>query len=55
MVKSKISRNVHLALYPATAGVPAAVGHDVRGGANGRLYWPVGQIPAAVGARWQDP
>jgi hypothetical protein len=23
----------------------AAVGHGVRGGANGRLYWPVGPSP----------
>jgi hypothetical protein len=42
MVESKFSRNVHLALYPIAAGVPAAVGHDVRGDANGQQYWPVG-------------
>jgi hypothetical protein len=40
MDESKLSRNVHLA---------AAVRHDVRGDANGRLYWLWGQVPAAVG------
>jgi hypothetical protein len=37
MVESKFSRNVHLAPYPTAAGT-AAVGHDVRGDANGRQY-----------------
>jgi hypothetical protein len=42
MAESKISRNIHLASYSTAAGVPAAVGHGVRGGTNGRLYCPVG-------------
>jgi hypothetical protein len=32
-----------------------AVGHGIRGGANGRLYWPVGSGSYRRGARWQDP
>jgi hypothetical protein len=36
MVESKISRNMHLAPNPM------AMGHDVRGGDNGRLYYQVG-------------
>jgi hypothetical protein len=43
MVESKFSRNIHLVSYPMAAGVPAAVGHDVRGDANGRQYGPVGE------------
>jgi hypothetical protein len=39
MVESKFLRNVHMASYPTAAGVPAAVGHDIRGDANGRQYW----------------
>jgi hypothetical protein len=42
MVELKFSRNVHLASYPTAAGVPAAMGHDVRGAANGRQHWSVG-------------
>jgi hypothetical protein len=34
----KIFENVHLASYHMAAEVPAAVGHDVRGDANGRQY-----------------
>jgi hypothetical protein len=55
MVESKFSRNVHLALYPTAAGVPAAVGHGIRGGANGRLYCPVGPDSCRSGARRQEP
>jgi hypothetical protein len=29
--------------------VPAAVGHGVRGAANGWQYWPVGPGPNAAG------
>jgi hypothetical protein len=50
----KISRNVHPASYPTAPWVPAAVGHDVRGGANGRLYCPV-EIPAVVGHHGRNP
>jgi hypothetical protein len=49
MVESKFSTNVRLALWPTALGVPAAVGHGVRGAANGRQYWPVGPGPDAVG------
>jgi hypothetical protein len=42
MVESKISRNVHLALYPTSAGVPAAVGHDVKGGRQRLAVLPSG-------------
>jgi hypothetical protein len=45
MVDSKVSTNVHLALWPTALGVPAAVGHGVREAANGRQYWPVGPCP----------
>jgi hypothetical protein len=38
MVESKFSTNVHLAPWPTTFGVPAAVGHSVRGAVNGRQY-----------------
>jgi hypothetical protein len=54
MVEPKISRNIHLASYPTAAGVPAAVGHDVRGGDNGRLYYPVGPDSCRRGARRQE-
>jgi hypothetical protein len=36
MVGSKFSTNVHLAPWPMALGVPAVVGHGVRGAANGR-------------------
>jgi hypothetical protein len=42
LVELKFWRNIHLAPCPTALGVPAAVGHDVRGAANGRQYWPVG-------------
>jgi hypothetical protein len=48
MVQSKFSTNVHLAPWLTALGVPAAVGHDVRGAVNGRQYWPVGPGPDAV-------
>jgi hypothetical protein len=53
MVEPKISRNIHLASNPTASGVPTAVGHGIRGGANGRL--PFGQIPAAVGHSGRNP
>jgi hypothetical protein len=31
LVEPKFWRNIHLALWPTTLGVPAAVGHGVRG------------------------
>jgi hypothetical protein len=42
IVVLKFSRNVHLAPY------------DIRGAANGRLYWPVGQGSCRRGARRQE-
>jgi hypothetical protein len=54
MVESKFARNVHLAPYLTAAGVPAAMGHDVRGDADGRQYWPVGLGSCRRGARRQD-
>jgi hypothetical protein len=38
MVESNFLKNLHLALYPTAAGVHAAVGHNIKGDANGRLY-----------------
>jgi hypothetical protein len=37
-----------------TSGAVPTVGHDVRGGANGQLYWPVGPDSCRYGARQQD-
>jgi hypothetical protein len=54
MVESKFSKNVHLAPYPTAVGVPAAVGHSVRGDANSRLYWPVLLGACRRGAQRQD-
>jgi hypothetical protein len=48
MVGSKFSTNVHLALWPTALGVPAAVGHGVRGHANGRSPSLWGQAPDVV-------
>jgi hypothetical protein len=42
MVETKILRNIHLVSCPTAAGVPTAVPHDVRGGANGQLSCEVG-------------
>jgi hypothetical protein len=44
------SRNVPMASYPTAA----AVGHGVRGGANGRLYCPVGPGSCRRGPRRQE-
>jgi hypothetical protein len=65
MVEPKISRNIHLAPYPTAAGTPSAVGYDVRGGANGRLYYPMrpdscrrghgGRSPSAVAHGVRSP
>jgi hypothetical protein len=55
MVNSKFSTNVHLASWPTSLGVPAAVGHGVRGAANGRQYWPVGSGSCRCGHRRQEP
>jgi hypothetical protein len=53
MVESEFTRNVHLSSYLTVVGVPAAVGHDVKGDANGWQYWLVGLGPdvAAHGVR----
>jgi hypothetical protein len=45
MVEPKISRSIHLTSWSTTLGVPAAVGHGVRGDANGRHNWSVGPDP----------
>jgi hypothetical protein len=55
MVASKFSTNVHLVSWPMALGVPAAVGHGVRGDANGWQYWPVGSDSYRRGHRRQDP
>jgi hypothetical protein len=41
-------------VVPHGAGVPAAMGHDVRGGANGRLTCEVGLDSCRRGARRQE-
>jgi hypothetical protein len=51
--RQKNSRNVHLASYPTAVGVPVAVEHNIRSGANGRLYCPVGLDSCHRGARRQ--
>jgi hypothetical protein len=54
MAEQKICRNIHLASYPTTTGVPAAEGHSVSGGANSRLYCSVGSDSCRRGARRQE-
>jgi hypothetical protein len=53
MVEPIFSKNVYLTPWLAALGVHAAVGHDVRGDANGRQNWPVAPDPevAARGVR----
>jgi hypothetical protein len=55
MVESKFSTNVHLASWPTALGVPAAVGHGVRGASNGRQYWPMGSGSAVVATSGRIP
>jgi hypothetical protein len=55
MAESKFSTNVHLALWPTALGVPAAVGHDVRGAPNGPQPAPVGSGSCRRGQQRQGP